>query len=165
MPTPPTQLDRSQWPARNVRAILTVAAIDLFICILLPIAFASMQGSAFWVLLACLMALHVPILIMCGFSWRTHAPEKLRFAAIVVAAACLCVNVASFFLVLIFRELMVAIWLIFCLAGPPILFAMLCEESKPPKGTCHACGYSLEGLTTTTCPECGKLQPTQHPTA
>lgn len=45
----------------------------------------------------------------------------------------------------------------------PVAFLLLCTSIamhvwariNRPKGECKNCGYSLEGLTSTTCPECG----------
>ncbi len=36
---------------------------------------------------------------------------------------------------------------------------ILARKSLHPKpGTCHSCGYSLQGLQSPVCPECGRTQ-------
>lgn len=164
--TPPSiripPADQDQWPARNMRNLCIVVVIDLCICVLFPLAFLHASLDLPWAI-AC-MALHIPTLAAMGYSWRRHKPSQLRLAAIVSIGVCHAASLISLLLIWIVGPPILGLWFAFTVAAPPVMFDLLLLNRKPPPGRCIKCDYSLKGLTTTTCPECGTIQPTDSAT-
>jgi hypothetical protein len=107
------------------------------------------------------MALHVPMLIVSAIQWRKQDPARVRGALIAAAALCIVTSVLLLIFVLILLPpVALGVWFLVSLAGPPVVFGLEFDKPKPPPGRCIKCDYSLKGLTTTTCPECGTIQPT-----
>jgi hypothetical protein len=155
--------DRERRAERNLAVLVAVIVFDFMICLIV-----SDKGSGVSIPLFIATTLHIPSLAVCGFL-RRHAPTARAGAAAVISAVVSLLFVAALAamvmvdLVVIF----IAPWmcLVFSILGPAIIYRKLAKEPVVPPLTCAACGYSLKGLTSPTCPECGTPQSSVKPKA
>lgn len=163
----PTHTPRAEGIRRAVHNLWTLAAaiaLDLGLCVV--VMSVVLPGGQYWMIGSTLLGLHLPACVITGFIKRHSLRSRFITAACITAIAC---PLAPMALLLLSNLGKVPdysglfMWFPCSLFVPSVIFVLLCKKPSPPPDVCAACSYSLHGLTTSTCPECGTVQPTETP--
>lgn len=153
--------DRKHTAAHNLWVLFAVVTLDLGLCLLLPSLRVRPQETA-WKLAVFCLGLHIPFLALVGCAKRHARPSRFLTSAVVIvvflpALTILLALIA--FMKIVPIAAFISLWLLSSLLAPVFVFALICRELGHAWGKCVSCGYSRQGLTSSTCPECGTLQP------